>query len=370
MAKIDVILPVRNGIDFLAESVESIINQTFSDWRLLILDHGSTDGSLELSREYHKNDSRIEVFPFPEAKGLSGLLNKGLEICDCEYVMRHDADDIAYPNRMEITLRAFENQPDVILVGGQALEIDSEGNERIIISMPVGSARFTAAGFFRSPFIHPAITMKFEAISKFNIRYGVDFLNVLPEHEKLSVDGLAEDYIMFGQMALIGKCTNIPETLIKYRWHANNVSKTRYEDQINTCTEISRYLAKCFSQIQSVPYFDPAPFCNHGGVLLNVNDQTDFTSEFEAMQKILHKGLGLSLDLQRELAYRKVISTRNEAKLAWRYYNFQRKYQVETGEWYAVRAWLLRNFPGKREFQAEPDNFKPRYKGLDMLPIS
>ena len=86
MATIDVLLPVKNGIDYLAASLDSICMQTFRDWRVLVLDHGSTDGSLELAEDYHRRDPRIEVHSFPQAEGLAGLLNCGLEISDCKYL--------------------------------------------------------------------------------------------------------------------------------------------------------------------------------------------------------------------------------------------------------------------------------------------
>ena len=78
LAAIDVLLPVRNGLPFLGEAIDSILKQTFSDWRLLVLDHGSSDGSLELAQRYEDQDARIEVYSFPKAHGLAGLLNAGL----------------------------------------------------------------------------------------------------------------------------------------------------------------------------------------------------------------------------------------------------------------------------------------------------
>ena len=60
MATFDVLLPVKNGIDYLAEAIDSICQQTFKDWRLLVLDHGSTDGSLELAQRYAEQDPRID----------------------------------------------------------------------------------------------------------------------------------------------------------------------------------------------------------------------------------------------------------------------------------------------------------------------
>ena len=106
MATFDVLLPVKDGMAFLAEALDSIVAQTWRDWRLIVLDHGSTDGSAELAAGYAMRDPRIIVRAFPNARGLSGLLNCGLELCDCKYVLRQDADDVSLPERMAVLARS------------------------------------------------------------------------------------------------------------------------------------------------------------------------------------------------------------------------------------------------------------------------
>ncbi len=138
MATFDVLLPVKDGIAFLAESIESIIGQTFQDWRLIILDHGSTDGSLELSNQYAQRDARVIVRAFPEAVGLSGLLNCGLDICDCKYVLRQDADDVSMPDRMMVLAKTFEENPALVLLGSLGDIIDGRGEKIGSIDMPTG----------------------------------------------------------------------------------------------------------------------------------------------------------------------------------------------------------------------------------------
>lgn len=347
MATIDVLLPVKNGIDFLAASLDSICAQTFKDWRLLVLDHGSTDGSLELAEDYHQRDPRIQVHSFPDAVGLAGLLNRGLDISDCKYVMRHDADDVCFVDRMEIVLAAFKRQPDCIAISGQSEVIDGAGAVTGNIKMPIGRQRVAAASFFRNPITHPAAMLDFSAVKKLGVRYGVDFLNVLPADKRIEVNALAEDYFMFGQLAILGKCTNVPAQLIQYRWHGSNVSATRFREQVEVSLAISRYLARSFSSMHGLPYFDPAPFCNHGGILFDVAGQTDFSDAFEQMAYTLRRGLGASEELERELAFRKMATTRQDARLLWRYFRFQSANAPETGEWNAIRSWLIRHFPGK-----------------------
>jgi glycosyltransferase involved in cell wall biosynthesis len=355
MARIDILLPVKNGKDYLAEAIDSVIAQTYTDWRLLVLDHGSTDGSVEMAQAYHARDPRIEVHSFPQAKGLSGLLNCGIDIADCEFIMRHDADDICLPDRMALTLAAFEAQPDCIVVSGQADVIDAAGNKLDDLLLPVGTARIGAASLFRNPVSHPASALRFDPVQKMGVRYGIDILKVLPEDQRIDVPSLAEDYFLFGQLAILGKVTNLPQKLLKYRWHGKNVSITSFTEQMEVSLAISRSLTRSFCTMHNLPWFDPAPFCNHGGILMDVGGKSNFDAEFENMARSVRKVFGASPEIERELRYRKAISTRNWASLLWRYNRFRSGDITETGEWHAVRGWLVRRYPGKRRISVAPE---------------
>ncbi|MEB0136030.1 glycosyltransferase family A protein [Actimicrobium sp. CCC2.4] len=357
MAKIDVLLPVRNGLEFLAESLDSVCNQSFKDWRLIILDHGSTDGSRELAQVYQERDPRIVVHSFPKANGLADLLNMGMDLADCEYLMRHDADDICYPERMAITLAAFSREPECIVIGGQSDVINGAGENIGENCMPVGRNRVAAASLFRNPISHPTAMLRFSESQKLGVRYGVDFLNVLPSEKSLEVKTLAEDYFLFGQLAILGKCTNLSDKLIKYRWHGNNISSTKYDEQLIVALQVSRFLMRCFSQIHNSPWVDPAPFCNHGGILFDVNKSKNFDEKYLQIEKILRAGFGDSDGLTRELTFRGVISSRREWELLWRYNKFRSQVVTETGEWNAIRSWLIRHFPGKARKSVVSDDF-------------
>jgi glycosyltransferase involved in cell wall biosynthesis len=345
MAKIDVLLPVKNGVAYLSEAIDSIINQSFSDWRLIVLDHGSTDGSHEMALDYAKNDNRVEVYQFIDAVGLSGLLNKGIELCDCEFVMRHDADDVAFPDRMEKSLEAFASYPHIDVIGGHALKIDGAGKETGLIKVPTDIARLQAAFFFKNPIIHPTVMMRFSTVQALGIKYGIDFIKLLPESEQLVVNGLAEDYYLFGQLGVQGKCLNIDEVLIKYRWHGDNVGAKKSFDQIQLSVEISRYLAALFCIKNKVEKFDPAPFCTYGGTVLNIADARDclnLAAKFEHMSNVLIESIGASAGLSRELAFRQVLATRSSLSMLVKYYVFRFKYSQDIDEWYAVKTWLTR----------------------------
>jgi glycosyltransferase involved in cell wall biosynthesis len=347
MAKIDVLLPVKNGVNFLAESVDSIIGQSFKDWRLLVLDHGSTDGSREMAADYHARDSRIELHSFPEAKGLAGLLNRGLDIADCEYVLRHDADDICLPDRMSVLLAAFEARAHCIAIGGQADVIDGVGTDIGTMHMPIGSARVAVASLFRNPVAHPTSMLRFDDVRRLGVRYGADFLQALPKDRSIEVEALAEDYFLFGQLAILGKCDNVPQNLIRYRRHGGNVSATKFVEQMGRSLQVARFLARSLCAMHGLPEFDPAPFCNHGGELFDIAGQVNFDDEFDRMAARLKRAFGDSPQLERELLFRRTLADRRGARMLWRYNRFRSATAPEKGEWAAVKSSVIRHLPGR-----------------------
>jgi len=125
------------------------------------------------------------------------------------------------------------------------------------------------------------------------MRYGVDFTGRVKD-ETIEVDGLVEDYFMFGQLAMAQLIDNLPVKLIRYRVHAANVSKTRFREQMEDSLKVSRFLVKSFCARHSVRYFDPSPFCNHGGMLFECTGEKNFDPEFEIMQNSLRIALGNS----------------------------------------------------------------------------
>lgn len=351
MATIDVLLPVQNGIAYLGASLDSLGSQTFKDWRALVLDHGSTDGSFELAVRYSERDPRFQVVSFPQAAGLTGLLNQGLELADCRYLLRHDADDICYPHRMETTLRAFREMPLCAAIGGQADVIDGQGVSLGSMTLPIAPARVAASSFFRNPVAHPAATFDFAALRQLGIRYGVDFLRVLPEPQRMQVDGLAEDYFLFGQLAQLQRCANVPQSLIQYRWHGGNVGATKYREQMLMSLRISRNLAASFCMREGLPAFDPAPFCNLGDTLFAIDGAQDFGVEFERMSAALRRGFGSNDEVEREIDYRRVVSTRNDVRLMWRYLRFSRRHAADSGERKAIRSWMMRHLSGRDQIR-------------------
>jgi GT2 family glycosyltransferase len=120
----DVILPVFNNDSTVVSAATSILKQTCSDLRLLVLDDGSTDHSLALLREF--DDPRIEIVENSENAGLPIRLNQAVGMVEAPYVARMDADDIAHPERLERQIATLENDDSLDLVGCWVVTIDED----------------------------------------------------------------------------------------------------------------------------------------------------------------------------------------------------------------------------------------------------
>lgn len=202
---ISVIMPVYNAETYLAEAIESILNQEFTDFEFLILNDGSADRSIDIIRSY--DDPRIIVCNSDVNKGLIFQLNRGIKTSRGKYIARMDADDISLPARLKTQIDFLENNPQYGLCGTWFKAI---GNLNTIFETPRAFAEIKLALYFYNPFCHPTIVIKRELLVENNILYR-DLLH-------------AEDYLLY--IDLLDKCkmANIPEVLFIYRWENSNIS--------------------------------------------------------------------------------------------------------------------------------------------------
>lgn len=124
---IDVVLPAYNAERYVELAVRSVLTQTFTDFRLFVVDDGSTDGTNAIVRRLAETDNRIILLEKSNS-GIVDTLNLGLAHCTAEFIARMDADDICYPNRFAEQLAYLTANPDCAVVGGNVIKIDSAGN--------------------------------------------------------------------------------------------------------------------------------------------------------------------------------------------------------------------------------------------------
>ena len=125
--KVSVIMPVFNGEAYLREAVESILGQTYGDFEFIIIDDGSTDGSVDIIQRYGNIDPRIRFMGQPHG-GIVAALNAGLAAAQGAWVFRMDADDVALPQRLALQTARIRRDPSLVLLGGWYDAIDAGGN--------------------------------------------------------------------------------------------------------------------------------------------------------------------------------------------------------------------------------------------------
>lgn len=230
---ISVIMSCHNRADYISESIDSILNQTYKDFEFIILDNASTDGTSDIVRKYAENDNRIVYIRNEEDQGLINNLNTGLSMARGKYIARMDDDDISLPTRFEKQVEYMDSHEDVVVCGtfiktfGENITTDSWIDEcepdNIAILMN-----------FYNPMCHPTVIMRNSFFKSNDIKYSVKAV-------------YAEEYDLWKQVLLKdGKIANIPEILLNYRIHNSRMSVEKQIEQNNTAASIKRELLSRF----------------------------------------------------------------------------------------------------------------------------
>lgn len=156
--KVSVILAVYNCADTLDEAIHSIVNQTYSNWELIICNDASTDDTKEIVEKYkNKFSEKIKLLENIENKGLSFSLNQCLKYASGEYVARMDGDDISLLNRFEKQVSFLNQNPEMSVVGSSMIRFDEKGEYGILKSIPKPNKYSLKKGV---PFYHATIMMR------------------------------------------------------------------------------------------------------------------------------------------------------------------------------------------------------------------
>lgn len=210
--KVTVLMPVYNGEQYLREAIDSILNQTFTDFEFLIIDDGSTDRSVEIVRSY--NDPRIRLELNGSNLQLITTLNKGLDLAYGEYVARMDCDDISLPERLAKQVQFMDEHPEV---GACGTWIETFGSLcGHFLRHPTDAETIKANSFFDSPLAHPTVIMCLALLNSHSLRYPNYFA--------------AEDYGLWAKASFLFPLANIPEVLLKYRVTSTSIG-AKYPDQ-------------------------------------------------------------------------------------------------------------------------------------------
>jgi len=206
---VSIIMPVYNAGDFLSSAIQSILDQTFTDFELLIIDDGSTDNSASVIRQY--TDSRI-IFSSQANKGLTGTLNDALSKCRGTYIARMDQDDISEPQRIAQQVAYLEQHPEIGVLGTTTYIMTHEGRAFKGNPTMLNNDEIQLQLLYQTPFSHGSIMF----------RRGLILSLTAPIYEP--INGNAEDYGLWSRLAQVTNLANIVEPL--YGWRDNPTGMT------------------------------------------------------------------------------------------------------------------------------------------------
>jgi len=217
MAKASVLMPCYNSADTLEEALASVIGQTFEDFEIVVVDDGSTDGTVEILRSWERRDARI-VLVLGVHDGIVSALNRGLAACRAPYVVRMDADDRIHPDRIALQVSYLEAHHDVDVVSCKVKGFPDEGvREGFRLYMEWQNSLITNEDirremFVESPVPHPSATFR---------RKRIEQIGGYQDH------GWAEDYDLWLRLYLEGvRFYKLPQILLEWREHPQRLTRT------------------------------------------------------------------------------------------------------------------------------------------------
>ena len=210
MPLVSVLMSVHNDARFVAEAVQSVLGQTFTDLELIAVDDASTDATPEVLGRVE--DERLRVLRNDERSGLAASLNRGMDASEAPYLARLDSDDVARPDRLERQLARIRADPRVAVVGSAVRDVDEHGVAGAVHRSPNGPRGVRWLSLFSSPFFHPSVLVDRERLG--DLRYDTSYLE-------------SEDYDLWTRLLREAEGANLDEPLVLKRVHAAQASQRR-----------------------------------------------------------------------------------------------------------------------------------------------
>jgi glycosyltransferase involved in cell wall biosynthesis len=212
-------MPAYNAARFIRQAIESILNQTYSEFELIVVDDGSTDNTVDIVKEYAAKDARVTLIQNSHG-GACKARNTGIHRAKYPWIAAMDADDVALPQRFEKQLAAAASSPEVVVWGSYCYQINVDGEV-------IGLAR-----------TKPNTVEEFRAIDRAKTIIFVNNSSALFKKEvALQAGGFeehlpaAQDTELWDRMANYGPLVIIPEPLVQYRFHGESISAKKFFTQ-------------------------------------------------------------------------------------------------------------------------------------------
>lgn len=218
---VSVVMPAYNAEQYIGLAIESILNQTYNNFELIIVEDCSTDNTFQIVQNY--KDIRIKLLKNNFNRGIAFSTNKGLELSGGKYIALLDDDDIAVKERLALQVEYLEKHEDIDILGGRSAFIDEKGNIFKYQDMPRNNPKYIKAMllFNNAGFCNGTVMIRKEFIEKNDLGYQENCYGM-------------QDFKFFINSSKLGNISTISDLLLYYRIHENNETTRRkaiYEEE-------------------------------------------------------------------------------------------------------------------------------------------
>jgi glycosyltransferase involved in cell wall biosynthesis len=227
MVEVTVLLPVYNGEQYLHETMQSILGQTYTGFEFLIVDDGSTDTTPAIISSY--DDPRIRLLVNHTRLKLSGALNRGIDEARGRFIARMDADDIAMPGRLQKQVEYLCAYPEIGICG-TAIEVFGSSKRRTDV-YPMTREDIRSYALFDCPFCHPTVMIRKELFNNHQLRYDGSFYPT-------------EDFELWTRAVELFPAANLADVLLRYRVHEKSMTGADWVDMDRQAARVTEPLLK------------------------------------------------------------------------------------------------------------------------------
>ncbi|MDA5609234.1 glycosyltransferase family 2 protein [Pasteurella multocida] len=233
---VSVLICAYNVEKYIEECINAVINQTYKNLEIIIVNDGSSDNTYFLLKKLAEKDNRIKILNFNNHIGIISALNEGLKEIAGEYIARTDSDDITKPDWIEKILGCLEKEKHIIAMGSYIQVLSEQGNgsnlsnyyeDGQIWKNPTEHKDIFEQMLFRNPIHNNSMVVRSSVFNQYGLRFDSSYKHT-------------EDYKFWLDVSRLGYLANYPEPLVYYRFHSNQTSSLHNEYQNLMAKKIRR----------------------------------------------------------------------------------------------------------------------------------
>lgn len=286
--KVSFIMPLYNAERYVQQAIESVLNQTYKNFELILIDDVSTDSTMEKVEKY--KDERIRVFHNSKNEGIAYSRNRGLDVATGEYIAIMDDDDITMPRRLERQVLFLEEHPEIDFVGGRYQLINEKGEILSEAKMAYRNPLFIKALFlFQNIYSNGEMMFRKNTISKNQICYAENQYGM-------------EDFKFWIECSKVGNFYTIDDVFLQHRVHKQsetmkNKTNLMQEREMHRM-ELQRYSMMLSNILVSDEALAVINCFTNNCVCSSIEE---FIKYYEALKSIVNQAQKYQLDFCKEL---------------------------------------------------------------------